>query len=347
MSSAPPAETDTPTPAEEKPDPAHPVRRWLTERPAKIWDAARTRADLSSSILVLLLIILLGWIFVFPLGPKVTTLSNGPRTPKPTAMSCKAARSVKRPVKVSPATGSGSIMNIYIGRGGNYQKRQSIVLAIQKARLCPRRILSTAASDFVQTGGEPLKAGQVSSWAKVDSYGTHVIVYVVIAPRRGTVSGFGAYSGTVRLNDRWASGGNVAVHVHVRYPYLNLVFALACLAAFAGFAWAWLIHDLGTSNANPYWEGNFLRNLILRTAVVLTAIPVASAQVLSKPDWQGSLGQYVTLGTIVGAAAIAATPTLRVLALPTWLAGLRPRTKPAPAAAGESGGGSPAAVTGR
>lgn len=67
-------------------------------------------------------------------------------------------------------------------------------------------------------------------------------------------------------------------------------------------------------------KGYFIRHLALCGAVILAAaIPTLNAQVLSKPDWQGSATQYIGLATLVGAAAIAATPTLRALVLPLRL----------------------------
>ncbi len=45
----------------------------------------------------------------------------------------------------------------------------------------------------------------------------------------------------------------------------------------------------------------------------MAAVPVVNAQVLTNPDGEGSLSQYITLATLAGAAAIAATPTLRVV----------------------------------
>jgi hypothetical protein len=210
-------------------------------------------------------------------------------------------------------------MNILIGRDGRRVRRHSAPLAIQRGHLCPGAVLSTVASDFVRASdGQTLRANQISSWAKVDRYGTHVTVFVLIAPIHGRPSGFGGYSGTVALDDPRAQGGEVSVHVHVLYPNLNLVFAFSLLAAFGGFTWAWFIHVIGR---NPKDENQpFLRNLVLRLAVLLVAaIPVVKLQVLSNNDWEGSTGQYISLATIVGAAAIAATPTLRALVLPARL----------------------------
>ena len=114
------------------------------------------------------------------------------------------------------------------------------------------------------------------------------------------------------LNDPRAVGGNIAVDVHAEYPYLNDVILFALLAAFGGFIWARLIHVAVTKSAavtHGFWVA-----LVLRTAVLLaTAVPVINAQVLSNPDWAGDLGQYITLATLAGGAAIALTPTLNTL----------------------------------
>jgi len=103
------------------------------------------------------------------------------------------------------------------------------------------------------------------------------------------------------------------------YPWTALVFAFSALAAFGGFIWAWLVHVLHAGE-NSHSGEYFWRNFILRLAVVLAAaVPVVNAPFLANPDWEGTLSQYITLGTLTGAAAIALTPTFRVLALPPRL----------------------------
>ncbi|HWG61315.1 MAG TPA: hypothetical protein VG253_06340 [Streptosporangiaceae bacterium] len=282
----------------------------LLARFKNFWKALTTPADFSSSVLVLVVIVLAGLIWIVFLPPSAQPTSSPALTQhRPTSTSCRSVRSERLPVKVGIATGPGSTMNIYIDRNGVPQKGQSVLLTIQRGRLCPNTILSTAASDFAQTGGQSLRMNQIATWASVDKSGTHVVVHVAVAPRHKEVSGFGAFSGIVRLDSHLARGGSVAVRVYVQYTYIDRVFALSCLAAFAGFSWAWLVHG-GRKRSH------LLRNLILRIAVVLTAVPIASAKVLANPNWQGTLGQYVALGTFAGAAAIAATPTLRVLILP-------------------------------
>src|SRR5215469_90019 len=103
------------------------------------------------------------------------------------------------------------------------------------------------------------------------------------------------------------------------YPWTALVFAFSALAAFGGFIWAWLVHVLHAGE-NSHSGEYFWRNFIQRLAVVLAAaVPVVNAPFLANPDWEGTLSQYITLGTLTGAAAIALTPTVRVLALPPRL----------------------------
>jgi hypothetical protein len=57
----------------------------------------------------------------------------------------------------------------------------------------------------------------------------------------------------------------------------------------------------------------FFANLALRVAVLATAVPIINAQVLSDPGWTGTLSDYIRLGSLVGGAAIAATPSLRAI----------------------------------
>lgn len=144
-----------------------------------------------------------------------------------------------------------------------------------------------------------------------------------VPPGNGRFSGSsrpsdaGSYSGSVLLSSAQAQGASVPVDVHVEYEKLNLALAFSLLAAFGGFIWAWLLHTTGGGKqANP--SDYFWRYLALCVAVLLVAAaPVVNVQVLSKPNWQGSLTQCIGLATLVGAAAIAATPTLRALVLPS------------------------------
>jgi len=108
------------------------------------------------------------------------------------------------------------------------------------------------------------------------------------------------------------------VNIHALYPWVTVVFAFSCLAAFGGFIWAWLVHVLHSAPGRDNHSSEyFWRNFILRVAVIGAAtVPVVNAQFLANPDWEGTLSQYITLATLSGAAAIALTPTFRVLALP-------------------------------
>jgi hypothetical protein len=274
------------------------------------------KAFLSSA---LILLVIIGWALI-AWGVVNTGIDPVPLKPKnPTRLNCKLVHSAKLPLTVNPASGPNSAMDILIGRDGKRQGRQSPSLAVRNGRLCPGSILSTMASDFVSSLGQhgQLPQRQIASWAQVDQYGTHVTIFVYVAPRVSEVSGSGGYSGTVALNDPRAQGGSVAVRVHVLYPPVAFVLPFTFLAAFGGFTWAWLIQNLRKSPLDPDTHKNFLRNLALRVAVLLVAaIPVVNLQVLTNPDWQGTLTEYISLATLAGAAAIAATPTLRALIIP-------------------------------
>jgi hypothetical protein len=219
------------------------------------------------------------------------------------------------PVKVSSATGTAAILNIYIGRHSYQGVGKTGPLAIENGgALCPNSILRIETADFVPSNGPALLSTQVRTWAQVSNSGTFVTIWVVYAPHRGRLSDPGLYAGSVSLDSRVAQGGNVPVRIHIEYQKIDLAIAFSLLAAFGGFTWAWLLHSATGGDSK---KGYFFRSLTLCLAVVLAAaIPIVNVQVLSRPDWQGSLTEYISLGTLVGAAAIAATPTLRALALP-------------------------------
>jgi len=280
-------------------------------------NANKDRADLVSSIMIAVLF--LGWALFAWHSAQSTSPIHGPRAQPPgrSDLTRCTGEPKKRPVKVSPASGPGSTLNILVGTDGREEARHSVTLGIEGGRLCPGSILSTTASTFISGDDSQLRVRQVISWAKVDRYGTHLTIWVLVAPRFSRVSGFGGYSGTVFLNDPRAQGASVLVRVHALYPYRSAVLAWSSLAAFGGFAWAWFVHDIVKRKISTSQHQNLLRNLALRVAVALvTAVPIVKLQVLGDPNWSGTLSQYFTLATLVGAAAIAVTPTLRALILP-------------------------------
>jgi hypothetical protein len=299
------------------------IKAWWND---KIKQPINDRADITASVITLMLILLGGVVFAWLLTPPITPSAEKAQAPKPSSTS--AARSPRsataQPVKVSDASGSTAALNLFISRGGETQVRESVPLAtIQKGQLSPGAILTAHISDLVRSDGLTLPTDQFATWGKVDSTGTHVTIFVKVNPRYGHVSGFGSYSGIASLDDSHALGANIPVNIHVLYPNTSFALIFSLIAAFGGFTWAWLLRDIqkdkGDSGKTPTNE-YFWRNFILRIAVLLAAtIPVVNAQVLANPDWSGDLTQYITLATLAGAAAIALTPTLRALALPPHL----------------------------
>lgn len=276
-----------------------------------------------AATLVILALLIAGGLWVYLTGPALKIQHADPGKSVPTS-ACTVKPASASPVKVSDASGATATLNVFIGRGGDGVQRQSSPLAVQNGTLQPGIALCTASSDLVNPAGQILPAHQVATWASVDNDGTHVTVHVFIAPRYQIVSPFGGYSGTVTLDDPRAVGANIPVNVHVEYYDVSDPLAWALLAAFGGFIWAWFIHRhlANGTDPQPFWS-----SLILRIAVLLAAaIPVVNAQVLTNPDWAGSLSQYITLATLAGAAAIAAAPTLRVIASKPWRPASKPRT---------------------
>jgi hypothetical protein len=276
----------------------------------------------------LVLIAVGGILFAWRLTPPLVPFGAQPVAPKDKCASTgqPSGSAAAQPLKVSDASGPTAALNLFIGRGGNDQTRQSAPLTIQKGKICPDGTLAASIGDLVRSDGQILPTNQVTAWGRVDSTGTHVTIWVHVNPRYGHVSGFGSYAGTASLVDSHALGANVPVDVHVLYSDINLVLVFGFVAAFGGFTWAWLVHDLhvrrdpNAQKPEPDPNQFFWRNLILRIAVLLAAtIPVVNAQVLANPDWTGELTQYITLATLAGAAALALTPTFRALALPSNL----------------------------
>ena len=267
-----------------------------------------------SGPLVIFLIVAVGALVFFLRPPHTGSFDTRPMTVPAQPKSCLRA-TVPSSVKVSPAIGSGAIMNIYIGADGNRVLGESPALAVQNGTLCPGSIWTMRRSQFTRTDGHTMQQDQVTSWGQVNNSGTQLTVWVLAAPHHGPLaSGPGLYSGSVALDSSVVQGAQVPVRIHVAYQNPYLIFAFGFLAAFGGFTWAMLLYSASGAAAN---RGHLFRNLTLCIAVLLAAaIPVVNVQVLSKPDWQGTLSQFIGLATLIGAAAIALTPTLRALVLP-------------------------------
>jgi hypothetical protein len=270
---------------------------------------ASTYEEPIAMVLLLLVIVIVG-VSIWRSEPRLAPKNPAPLAQGGSACNAGPASTNPNPLRVSDSSGAAATLNIFIGGGGEPVTRQSSPLAIQ-GQLSPGTYLCTTSGDLVNPGGEALPSYQITSWARVDNDGAHVIVYVSAAPRYQSISGFGGYTGTVSLNDPRAVGASVPVDVHVEYFNVRnpLVWALA--AAFGGLVWAWFIHRHMAPSANPQ---AFFSSLIFGVAVLtVAAIPVLNAQVLANPDWAGTLSQYITLGTLAGGAAIAASPTLRLV----------------------------------
>jgi hypothetical protein len=215
-------------------------------------------------------------------------------------------------VRVSDASGANGTLSVYTGRGNETVQRQSTQLSVQNGQLPANACLATAVSDLVRSDGQAIPADQVVSWAQVDNTGTRVTVFIQLSPRYGTVTAAGGYTGSVYLDDARATGGNVPVDIHVEYPFLWRAAMLCIAAAWVGFFWAWLVNltkASDTPTSNRFWLYVTLQLAVL----TVVSFPVFNAQVLTNADWTGDLSQYITLATLAGGGALAATPTLRAL----------------------------------
>jgi hypothetical protein len=263
--------------------------------------------------IVLAIIVIGGIIAGCVAEPAVAPLPGAPpKSACPAAGRATARKAKSQPDKIA---GARRTLTISVSRDGHEEYNASSPLAIQggKRRFRAGTVLCTVTSDFVRSDGLILPASQISSQALVSNDGTDVTVGVWVAPRYGQVSGFGSYTGTVSLNDSRATGASIPVKIFVEYPYVNRVLLCGLLLAFAGLIWGLLVRKADKAFTHEQETEPFFANVALRVAVLATAIPIANTQVFSKPGWTGSLSEYIALGGLVGAAAIAATPTLRAI----------------------------------
>jgi len=287
------------------------------------FDRSSSGEALSNVVLALLVLACAGagW----ALEPAVTATAKPPAVtaqgkPLPAAACQNSAGTVARrgaaPV-TDRVSNAASTLVISVGRQGAAEQRESSPLPIQggNIRFKPGASLCTAASDFIRSDGQVLPGYQLASKALVSNDGQDVTIRVYVAPRYQQVSGFGEYSGTVSLDDAQATGALVHVTIYIQYPYINRVLLLGLLLSCAGLIWGLLVRSADIDSTAQHVRGSerFFANLALRVAVLATAVPIINAQVLSDPGWTGTLSDYIRLGSLVGGAAIAATPSLRAI----------------------------------
>ena len=268
-------------------------------------------AVLATMMLVAVVTIVLGIFMDAPVSANGKAPSIQCATP-PVSAAAAPNPSANSLVRVSDASGATGTLSVYTGRANETVQRQSILLSVQNGQLPANACLATAVSDLVRSDGQAIPASQVASWAQVDNTGTRVTVFIQVSPRYGIVTAAGGYTGSVYLDDARATGGNVPVDVHVEYPFLWRAAMFCVAAAWIGFFWAWLVNltkASDTPTTNRFWL-----YVVLQLAVLtVVSFPVLNAQVLTNPDWTGDLSQYITLATLAGGGALAATPTLRAL----------------------------------
>jgi hypothetical protein len=268
-------------------------------------------AVLATMMLVAVVTIVLGIFMDAPVSANGKAPSIQCATP-PVSAAAAPNPSASSLVRVSDASGATGTLSVYTGRANETVQRQSILLSVQNGQLPANACLATAVSDLVRSDGQAIPASQVASWAQVDNTGTRVTVFIQVSPRYGIVTAAGGYTGSVYLDDARATGGNVPVDVHVEYPFLWRAAMFCVAAAWIGFFWAWLVNltkASDTPTTNRFWL-----YVVLQLAVLtVVSFPVLNAQVLTNPDWTGDLSQYITLATLAGGGALAATPTLRAL----------------------------------
>ena len=270
-------------------------------------------AVLATMMLVAVVTIVLGIFMDAPVSANGKAPSIQCATPPVSAAAAAAPNpSASSLVRVSDASGATGTLSVYTGRANETVQRQSTLLSVQNGQLPANACLATAVSDLVRSDGQAIPASQVASWAQVDNTGTRVTVFIQVSPRYGTVTAAGGYTGSVYLDDARATGGNVPVDIHVEYPFLWRAAMLCVAAAWIGFFWAWLVNLTKVSDTpttNRFWL-----YVVLQLAVLtVVSFPVLNGQVLTNPDWTGDLSQYITLATLAGGGALAATPTLRAL----------------------------------
>jgi hypothetical protein len=268
-----------------------------------------------SEIAAVLVMMFLVGIVTCPLAffADARVVANGQAPPNPCAASnaAKSTTPVINQVQVSSASATTDSLEIYTGRADATTQRVSTPLSVQNGLLPPNECLQTVVSDLVRTDGEVIPSDQVTSWAVSGNAGLRVFVFVEVNPRYGSVTPSGGYTGTVSMDDDRAIGGNIPVNVHVEYPSLWRAAMVCIVAAWFGFFWAWLIHL--TKSDSPV-VGRFWLYLVLQLAVLtIVSFPVLNAQILTNPDWQGDVSQYIALASLAGGGALATTPTLRAL----------------------------------
>src|ERR1700740_523863 len=100
---------------------------------SEFWANTRARGDIASSVIILMLIVVVGGVvFAWRLTPPVLPSGVQPVAPKDKCPSAgqSSGSAAAQPLKVSDASGPTATLNLFIGRSGNDQTRQSAPLTV-------------------------------------------------------------------------------------------------------------------------------------------------------------------------------------------------------------------------
>src|SRR5262245_2639570 len=121
-------------------------RAWRSRLRAQL----QARGDIASSVVILVLIAAGGVVFAWLLTPPIVPLGAQPVAPNDKCASTgqPAGSAAAQPLKVSDASGPTATLNLFVGRGGIDQTRQSTPLTIQKGKICPGGTLAASIGDL-------------------------------------------------------------------------------------------------------------------------------------------------------------------------------------------------------
>jgi hypothetical protein len=128
--------------------------------------SAQARGDIASSVIILVLIAVGGVVFAWRLTPPIVPSGTQPVAPRDKCASAgqSSGSAAAQPLKVSDASGPTATLNLFIGRGGGDQTRQSAPLTVQKGKICPGGTLAVSIGDLVRSDGQILPTNQVTAW---------------------------------------------------------------------------------------------------------------------------------------------------------------------------------------
>jgi hypothetical protein len=211
---------------------------------------------------------------------------------------------------------------VVVGRSGHATSDGVQLTLAQVSGSAPFRrstTYSAAVGSLRRSDGRVLAESHVTAVAQSSKNGFEITLRVCVdpVPHGGVdseavdVAKPGQYIGAAWVDVPNVTGGHAPVKVDILYPHFEYPLIFGMLSATLALAYTWGIRQI-----DPNVTGapiSLSRAFFIRGVALAIGLGVASQKAVEDPSWGGDFSDYRTLALLVGAAVIAAVPTLNAV----------------------------------